>query len=89
MAQTLHPNRLTLDHRNDNMTNELPNLSDHVLNWLKSEEDISNDFRNLIESELLRRSLERNTEEPITTLHVVRSMFIASKEIYEREMPNG
>lgn len=23
------------------------------------------------------------------TLHVVRSMFIASKEIYEREMPNG
>lgn len=48
-----------------NMTNELPNLSEHVLNWLKNEEDISSDFRNLIESELLRRSLELSTDEPI------------------------
>lgn len=47
------------------MMNELPNLSEHVLNWLKTEEDISNEFRKAIESELLRRSLERNTDEPI------------------------
>lgn len=48
------------------MTNELPTLSDHVLNWILNEEDVTQGFRDAIEAELLRRTLERGTDEMLT-----------------------
>jgi hypothetical protein len=48
------------------MTNELPTLSEHVLNWILNEEEITQDFREAIEAELLRRTLERGTDEMLT-----------------------
>lgn len=48
------------------MTNELPTLSEHVLSWILNEEEITQDFRDAIESELLRRTLERDTDEMLT-----------------------
>ncbi len=55
-----------LHHRNDNMTNELLTLSDHVLNWILNEEEVTQGFRGAIEAELLRRTLERDTDEMLT-----------------------
>jgi len=48
------------------MTNELSTLSEHVLSWILNEEEITQDFRDAIESELLRRTLERDTDELLT-----------------------
>lgn len=48
------------------MTNELPTLSDHVLNWILNEEEVSREFRDEIERELLRRTLDRSSDELIT-----------------------
>ena len=55
-----------INHRNDNMNNELPTLSDHVLNWILNEEEVTQGFREAIEAELLRRTLERDTDEMLT-----------------------
>lgn len=48
------------------MTNELPTLSKHVLNWILKEEEITQELREAIEAELLRRTLERGTDEMLT-----------------------
>jgi len=48
------------------LNNELTTLSDHVLTWLLREEEISDDLRQSIESELLNRSLSTGNDEFLT-----------------------
>lgn len=45
------------------MLNELPTLSDHVLNWILNEEEVSQECRKAIEGELLKRTLDREPDE--------------------------
>lgn len=46
---------MPVHHRKEIMNNDLTTLSDHVLNWLINEEEISQELRENIEKELLAR----------------------------------
>lgn len=47
------------------MTDELKTLSDHVLNWILNEEEVSEGFREAIRMELLRRAIPSAADELI------------------------
>ncbi len=49
-------------------TNDLKTLSDYVLNWLLTEEELTDSLRSEIQLEQTRRSLERNEPQEMITL---------------------
>jgi len=50
------------------MTNDLSTLSDHVLNWLMTEEEISDELRGAIETEQNQRILTSKLPQEMITL---------------------
>lgn len=50
------------------ITNDLPNLSEHILNLLLTEEDIAEHTRLEINRELIKRSMERDTGQEMILL---------------------